>query len=247
MINTTWNNDPILIQVFTNMQKSHPNVEINVIQGRIDASFRYGINGISIKFKYPGFSIDVQFESMFMQIMIKDAIEHGNNGMFEHEKAAYATPQTLATWLSVAYYNEYLKARKTESRANKGSQSQGRSYTNKKSQANAEEQWWNEMFGTAQEGDRQGHFKSTSETGYGHRTYQQPKADTGDFFSSRGGPTIAQCAQVLGVAVGASQEKIKAAYKAKAKEWHPDSGKHAGPDAIIMMQKINISYNTLKR
>ena len=52
--------------------------------------------------------------------------------------------------------------------------------------------------------------------------------------------------QILGVAIGASQQEIKTAFRNKMREWHPDYNPHRIEEATEMAKKINAAYTYLK-
>jgi len=51
--------------------------------------------------------------------------------------------------------------------------------------------------------------------------------------------------EILGVSATASAAEIKAAYRKKVMEWHPDRNAHREAEATEMMKKINAAYTIL--
>lgn len=50
---------------------------------------------------------------------------------------------------------------------------------------------------------------------------------------------------ILGVSQSATKAEIKAAFRSKVKEWHPDRNAHREAEATEMMKKINAAYTVL--
>lgn len=53
--------------------------------------------------------------------------------------------------------------------------------------------------------------------------------------------------QLLGVSPQASQQQIKAAYRRKIMEWHPDRNQHRQAEAEDMSKKIIAAYSLLSK
>ncbi|KZK92535.1 MULTISPECIES: J domain-containing protein [unclassified Pseudovibrio] len=57
---------------------------------------------------------------------------------------------------------------------------------------------------------------------------------------------ISDALSILGLSSGASQDEIKAAYKAAAKKYHPDLNPDASAAGDEMMKLVNAAYDALK-